>query len=138
MRNPLKLILAATALLAAAPLLSAEPKGDEPVAVPHSIKQGIDFVYVDPAMSAVAKRHQKPRNWLSRIFQRDNRSAPNPLFHRLSAGLDLYRATWGSLPQIKIPVNGSTVTLVPACRSWWARSASPGDMWTGPMNHSGL
>ena len=65
MRNLFRMIFAATALLAAAPLLSAEPKGDEPVAVPRNIKQGIDFVYVDPDMSTVASRHQKPRNWLA-------------------------------------------------------------------------
>ncbi|MGZ3199704.1 MAG: L,D-transpeptidase family protein [Croceibacterium sp.] len=120
MRHTFKLILAAVALSASAPLFAAEPKGDEPVAVPRSIKQGIDFVYVDPAMSGIAKRHQKPRNWLSRILQGDKRSAPNLLFQRLSAGLDQYRATWGSLPQLKIPAGpalkpgatGKRVTLL--------------------------
>src|SRR4051812_37087926 len=48
MRNTFKAIAAAAAFLAAAPLLSADPKGDEPIAVPTNIKQGIDFVYVDP------------------------------------------------------------------------------------------
>jgi murein L,D-transpeptidase YcbB/YkuD len=103
MRNTFKAIAAAAALLAAAPLLSAEPKGDEPVAVPSNIKQGIDFVYVDPDLSTVAHRHQKPRNWLARIFKGDNRNAPNMLFQRLSDGLEQYRATWGRLPQTKIP-----------------------------------
>jgi len=96
------MIFVAAALVAAAPLLSAEPKGDEPVAVPRNIKQGIDFVYVDPAMSTVARRHQKPRNWLSRIFKGDNRTAPNLLFGRLSDGLERYEATWGRLPQVKV------------------------------------
>jgi len=104
MRHTFKLILASMALTIAAPLLAAEPKGDEPVAVPSNIKQGIDFVYVDPAMNTVAQRHQKPRNWLTRIFKgNDARVAPNPLFQRLSRGLDYYRASWGSLPQVKIP-----------------------------------
>jgi len=102
MRNTFKAILAAAAIMVAAPVLSAEPKGDEPVAVPKNIKQGIDFVYVDPAMSSIAKRHQKPRNWLARIFKGDNRSAPNTLFQQLSDGLEQYRATWGRLPQTKI------------------------------------
>jgi murein L,D-transpeptidase YcbB/YkuD len=96
------MIFVAAALVAAAPLVSAEPKGDEPVAVPRNIKQGIDFVYVDPAMSTVARRHQKPRNWLSRIFKGDNRTAPNLLFGRLSDGLERYEATWGRLPQVKV------------------------------------
>jgi len=56
MHKTFRLILGAAALLAAAPL-SAVPLGDEPVAVPRTIKQGIDFVYVDPQLNAVAKRH---------------------------------------------------------------------------------
>jgi murein L,D-transpeptidase YcbB/YkuD len=103
MRKTLTAILAAAAVMAAAPLLSAEPKGDEPIAVPSNIKQGIDFVYVDPAMSTVAQRHQKPRNWLTKLFTSPKKNAPNPWFERLSRGLDQYRATWGSLPQTKIP-----------------------------------
>jgi murein L,D-transpeptidase YcbB/YkuD len=103
MRSTMKMILAALALTAAAPSLAAEPKGDEPIAVPSNIKQGIDFVYVDPGMSTVARRHQKPRNWLARIFRGDNRSAPNPMFTQLADSLDLYRQSWGSLPQVKIP-----------------------------------
>jgi murein L,D-transpeptidase YcbB/YkuD len=110
MRNTFKAIAAAAALLAAAPLLSAEPKGDEPVAVPSNIKQGIDFVYVDPDLSNIAHRHQKPRNWLARLFKGDNRNAPNPIFSQLAAGLDQYRSTWGSLPQVKIPA-GPTLKL---------------------------
>jgi hypothetical protein len=43
MRKKLCLILGAAAMLAATPV-SAVPKGDEPVAVPRAIKQGIDFV----------------------------------------------------------------------------------------------
>ena len=103
MRISFRQIVAAVALVAAVPVLSAEPKGDEPVAVPSNIKQGIDFVYVDPDLSAIAHRHQKPRNWLARLFKSDKRSSPNPMFTRLADGLEQYRATWGSLPQVKIP-----------------------------------
>jgi murein L,D-transpeptidase YcbB/YkuD len=122
MRNLFRMIFAATALLAAAPLLSAEPKGDEPVAVPRNIKQGIDFVYVDPDMSSVASRHQKPRNWLARLFKGDNRNTPNVMFQRLSDGLEQYEASWGRLPQIKIPAGpvlkvGSTGSRVAALRT---------------------
>lgn len=103
MFQKLSLSLAAAALLTAPPLLAA-PRGDEPIAVPSTIKQGIDFVYVDPQMSTVARRHQRPRNWLRRLFRSDesrNRT-PNPIFMDLAAGLEHYQATWGSLPQIKI------------------------------------
>jgi murein L,D-transpeptidase YcbB/YkuD len=122
MRNLFGMILAAAALVVAAPLLAAEPKGDEPVAVPRNIKQGIDFVYVDPDMSKVAQRHQKPRNWLARIFKGERRNAPNPVFQQLSDGLDRYEATWGRLPQTKIAAGptlklGSTGRRVDALRT---------------------
>ena len=61
-------------------------------------------------MSSIAKRHQKPRNWLARIFKGDNRSAPNTLFQQLSDGLEQYRATWVRLPQTKI-AGGSVLKL---------------------------
>src|SRR4029453_16085865 len=91
--------------VAAAPVC-AVPKGGEPVAVPRTIKQGIDFVYVDPQMSNVARRRQRPQNWLQRLFSADSgsrRTAPNPLFVDLGRGLQLYQANWGRLPQTKIP-----------------------------------
>jgi len=108
MRNKLHLILGAAAVMAATPL-AAVPRGDEPIAVPRTIRQGIDFVYVDPQMASVAKRRQRPQNWLQRIFSLDlgsrNRqtSAPNPQFVELARGLQQYQASWGRLPQVKIP-----------------------------------
>ena len=105
MKKAIRLILAATALTLVVPA-AAQPQGDEPVAVPRSIKQGIDFVYVDPEMSSVAVRRQKPRNWLQRIFSfgRDSGERdPNPLFVDLARGLEHYQATWGNLPQVDIP-----------------------------------
>jgi len=123
MRKTLSLIFGAAALMAATPLLSAEPRGDEPVAVPTYIEQGIDFVYVDPQMSSVATRKQKPRNWLQRIFSgsRGARSEPNPVFLQLADGLEQYRATWGGLPQADIAAGpvlkaGSTGRRVEALR----------------------
>ena len=102
--NRMQLALGALAMIAATPLLAA-PKGDEPVAVPLSIRQGIDFVYVDPKLSTVARRHQRPRNWLGRVFSGDNSTragAPNTLFAQLSEGMQRYQARWGRLPQGKI------------------------------------
>ena len=103
-----RLILAAVAL-SAATQVSAVPKGDEPVAVPRTIKQGIDFVYVDPQMSSVARRKQKPQNWLQRIFNPNasRQGAPNPMFDGLARGLQQYQATWGRLPQTKIPAGAT-------------------------------
>ena len=110
MNKSISLCLGAVALLAATPL-AAIPKGDEPVAVPRTIKQGIDFVYVDPQMSTVAKRRQRPQNWLARIFDPGSssrqRNAPNPLFVDLARGLQQYQATWGRLPQVKIPAGAA-------------------------------
>ncbi len=102
MLKNLCLIFGAAALVASTPL-SAAPRGDEPVAVPSSVKQGIDFVYVDPEMSNVAKK-QKPRNWLQRIFGGSReQSSPNPLFLDLAQGLQRYQATWGALPDVTVP-----------------------------------
>jgi murein L,D-transpeptidase YcbB/YkuD len=109
MNKKLRLIVGAAALLVTAPLV-AQPRGDEPVAVPASIKQGVDFVYVDPEMSSIAKRKQKPRNWLRRIFGgsgEDRRSEPHPLFLELAQGLQQYQATWGALPQTTIPAGAA-------------------------------
>jgi hypothetical protein len=66
------MFLGAAALVAATPLsASGFPLGDEPIAVPRTVKQGIDFVYVDPDLSNVAKRHQRPVNWLLRTIGLD-------------------------------------------------------------------
>ncbi|QDP19291.1 L,D-transpeptidase family protein [Sphingomonas xanthus] len=102
--NKISLIFGALAMAATTPL-AAQPRGDEPVAVPRSIKQGIDFVYVDPQMANVAKRKQRPQNWLARLFDfgASRRSAPNPMFLDLARGLEHYQSTWGRLPQTKIP-----------------------------------
>jgi len=103
--------LGAMALLAAMPI-EAAPRGDEPVAVPTSIRQGIDFIYVDPKMSSVARRRQRPQNWLARMFSGDpgasgRAGAPNPMFVDLAQGLQQYQATWGRLPQVKVPAGAA-------------------------------
>ena len=102
--------LGAAAFLVSAPL-PAQPRGDEPIAVPRTIKQGIDFVYVDPEMATVARRKQRPQNWLARLFNPDSaasrRNSPNPLFFELARGLQQYQATWGRLPQVKVPAGAA-------------------------------
>ncbi len=104
MLSKLSLVFGAFALVATTPL-AAQPRGDEPIAVPRNIKQGIDFVYVDPELSSVARRRQRPQNWLARLFDfgGNRRDGPNPLFYELGRGLQQYQATWGRMPQVKIP-----------------------------------
>ena len=106
----IKLFLGAVALSLAAPLYAA-PQGDEPIAVPRNIKQGIDFVYVDPQLSTVASRRQRPTNWLLRTAGLDRRERradmPNPMFFDLAEGLQQYQMIWGRLPQIKIPAGAA-------------------------------
>ena len=62
-------------------------------------------------MSTVAKRRQRPQNWLQRMLSFDSggsrRSAPNPMFIELARGLQQYQATWGRLPQVKIPAGAA-------------------------------
>ncbi|HEU0310234.1 MAG TPA: L,D-transpeptidase family protein [Sphingomicrobium sp.] len=109
MRKRVFPVLGALAMVVATPL-AGQPRGDEPVAVPRTIKQGIDFVYVDPEMSSVARRKQKPQNWLQRLFNPSaarSRGAPNPMFVDLARGLQQYQATWGRLPQVKVPAGAS-------------------------------
>ncbi|HET9811269.1 MAG TPA: L,D-transpeptidase family protein [Sphingomicrobium sp.] len=104
-------ILLGAALAVAMPLSAAPAqgifRGDEPIAVPRNIKQGIDFVYVDPQLSNIAKRHQRPVNWLLRTIGFDwatgRRNGPNPVFIDLAQGLRQYQMSWGRLPQIKVP-----------------------------------
>ena len=104
-----RIVLGVVALFSAMPV-AALPRGDEPVAVPRTIRQGIDFVYVDPQMNSVASRRQRPQNWLQRMrgfdpaAARGGRVAPNSLFMGLAQGLRQYQASWSQLPQHIIPV----------------------------------
>ena len=129
------LIIGTAAMLATTPIVAAQgPKGDEPVAVPRSIKQGIDFVYVDPQMSSVARKKQKPQNWLQRLFNPSaskRQGAPNPMFNDLARGLQQYQTSWGRLPQHKIPAGaalkrGSTGKRVAQLRTRLGLSAEGG------------
>lgn len=112
MLKKLGLIVGAMALLTTAPLVAA-PLGDEPIPVPRTVKQGIDFVYVDPQLNNVAKRHQRPENWLLRVIsfdwafggRRDN--LPNPLFVSMGHALQQYQSSWARLPQVKIPAGAA-------------------------------
>lgn len=102
-----RFLIAASALALAAPLSAFPLQGDEPVGVPSSVEQGIDFVYVDPKLKAMANRPRQSDNWMLRSIGYDwsfgqQQSAPNPIFVQLREGLDEYRMRWGSLPRIQI------------------------------------
>ena len=49
----------------------------------------------------------RPQNWLQRIFSFDfsggRRQTPNVLFAQLGRGMQQYQATYGRLPQVKVP-----------------------------------
>jgi murein L,D-transpeptidase YcbB/YkuD len=126
MLRKLSIVLGGFSMLASTPVM-ALPRGDEPIAVPRTIRQGIDFVYVDPQMSTVAKRRQRPQNWLQRMVSFDprggsRRNAPNPMFVQLAQGLQQYQSSWGRLPQVNIPAGaalkrGATGKRVDALRT---------------------
>lgn len=61
----IRIPLGAVALLSSTQI-PAQPRGDAPVAVPRTIRQGIVLVHVDPRMNSVARRRQRPQNWLQR------------------------------------------------------------------------
>ena len=106
-----KLIIVVGAIALVATIPAAAQRGDEPVAVPTAVRQGIDFVYVDPQMSSVARKRQRPQNWLGRMFSGDGASdrqgAPNPMFVDLARGLQQYQSSWGLLPQAKVPAGAA-------------------------------
>ncbi len=135
MHKNIYLFLSAVAVLTATPVSALPQKGDEPIAVPRTIKQGIDFVYVDPKMSTVARRRQRPQNWLQRMLKPEPRSAqggvPNAMFTELGRGLQGYQATWGRLPQVKVSAGaalkrGSTGKRVAQLRTRFGLPASGG------------
>lgn len=117
-----RFLIAASALSLAAPLSAVPFQGDEPVGVPSNVDQGIDFVYVDPKLKALAAQPRQSDNWMLRSVAYDwgpgwgsgqrseqRQDSSNPIFVELRRGLEDYRMSWGSLPQIRIP-NGATLT----------------------------
>ncbi|QIL01814.1 L,D-transpeptidase family protein [Sphingomonas sinipercae] len=113
MNHRLLAALAATAL--SSPLAAASPSQlPDPLAVPASVAQGLDFVYVDPQLrTAVQPPRIQPANSLLRTVSYDRgdmqeQRAPNPLFVQLSQGMQQYQRTWGSLPDAYI-TTGATL-----------------------------
>ena len=107
-----RFLIAASALALAAPVSAFPFQGDEPIGVPSGVEQGIDFVYVDPQLKAMANRPRQSDNWMLQTIGYDwaggqQQSAPNPIFVELRRGLDEYRMSWGSLPPIAVPAGAA-------------------------------
>lgn len=104
--------LAAALLGAAVPAVAAPPILDksnlpiEPVAVPPSIQQGVDLIYIDPDMkSAISHRDSEVKefglqNWTGAPI--DLFMPVNPIYTDLRRGLMKYEQRWGSLPDVQI------------------------------------
>lgn len=97
--------LIASALPAAAFAREIQPV--EPVAIPPSIQQGIDLIYVDPEIAPAIEQREP---FLRDLGLRDQPGAPvdlfasvHPLYTQLRRALVRYRMRWGSLPQVPVP-----------------------------------
>jgi murein L,D-transpeptidase YcbB/YkuD len=118
------MIFAALAAAVSAPAL-AQHQPIEPVALPPSIEQGVDLIYIDPEIKPEVDR----RNALLKSFGfQDWTGAPidlfvpvNDMYTELRRGLMKYKQRWGSLPQMQLPEGpsmklGSTDSRVAALR----------------------
>ncbi|MEJ7777656.1 MAG: L,D-transpeptidase family protein [Sphingomicrobium sp.] len=105
--------LAAAALVASSPAAAQYWGPPEPIGVPMSVDQGIDFIYVDPQLqSATGQQQQQPDNWMLRSIGFEwpgsqRASAPSPLFIELSRGLQQYQTSWGRLPRVYVPAGAA-------------------------------
>ena len=106
MRNRLFLFIAALSVSTSAAALSRQPL--EPIDLPPSIEQGVDMIYIDEAL---VPRAVHDRGFLAGMTNAAWSTAPvdlftsvNPIYTELRRGLVKYEQSWGSLPQIEIPV----------------------------------
>jgi murein L,D-transpeptidase YcbB/YkuD len=99
----------------------------EPIDLPPAIEQGVDMIYIDEAL--VPRAVHDNRGFLAGMSNAAWSAAPvdlftsvNPIYTDLRRGLVKYEQSWGSLPQIEIPVGptlkaGSTGDRVAALRT---------------------
>ncbi|HET7606574.1 MAG TPA: L,D-transpeptidase family protein [Sphingomicrobium sp.] len=80
----------------------------EPIDLPPAIEQGVDMIYIDEAL---VPRAVHDRGFLAGMTNAAWSTAPvdlftsvNPIYTELRRGLVKYEQSWGSLPQIEIPV----------------------------------
>ena len=85
----------------------------EPIAVPPSIEQGVDLIYIDPEIEPEVKRRTE---LLTSLRMQEWSGAPidmftsvNPTYSELRRGLIKYRQRWGDLPQVQIPAGSSAM-----------------------------
>jgi murein L,D-transpeptidase YcbB/YkuD len=99
------MIFAALAAAVSVPA-SAQHQPIEPIALPPSIEQGVDLIYIDPEIKPEVDR----RNDLLKTFGfQDWTGAPidlfvpvNDMYTELRRGLMKYKQRWGSLPQTQL------------------------------------
>ena len=106
----IQLLLGLLAFSLTAPVQAAPPRGDEPIPIPTTVRQGIDFIYVDPGLSTVARKNQRPTNWLARAFGARREHKPNQLFSALSENLEKY-AKWRWNPSTSFSEAGNRWAL---------------------------
>ncbi len=78
----------------------------EPIALPPSIQQGVDLLYVDPEIAPAVRERVE---LLEEFGVEDKNGAPvdlfapaSPLYTSLRRGLMRYRAAWSHLPQVPL------------------------------------
>ena len=104
MIRQLALFLALAGAANAAPSRQSYPI--EPVAIPPSIQQGIDLLYVDPGLAPAIKERDE---LLEELGIADTPGAAvdlfapvSPIYTELRHALARYRSTWSSLPQLRL------------------------------------
>ena len=105
--NILRTSVAAAALALAVQAMAAAQQPIEPIAIPPSIDQGVDMMYIDPEIAPAAAQDDQ----LLHQLQFDEwTGAPldmlmpvNQLYTELRRGLMRYQMRWGDLPQLQIP-----------------------------------
>ena len=98
----------------------------EPIDLPPAIEQGVDMIYIDQELVPKAVQDQGPfASMTSAAWSGgplDLFVPVNPIYTELRRGLVKYQQTWGSLPDVPVPVGpalkaGSTGERVSALRA---------------------
>ena len=97
------------ALALAGSALAAPPRRSfpiEPVAIPPSIQQGIDLLYIDPELAPANSERDQLLEELGLADRPDaavDLFAPiSPIYTGLRRSLQRYRSTWSALPQVLV------------------------------------
>lgn len=95
--------------------VTPKPQPLEPIALPASIKQGVDLIYIDPE---IAPEVQRRTDLLETLKLNEWSGAPidlftsvNPIYTDLRRGLVKYQQRWGHLPQTPILEAGAAMKM---------------------------